>query len=144
MKKTLYILYITLFSMQFVFAQTSENSKIYVKNTGIKEKLYGAKHEMLFAIKTEKQPDFTKEFDRTIDDFIISYIKLIDENFNNSDIKVANKVFTETQQLVQPTPKNPFVFEEKLNTLYENLDLSLQNIIVKYTEPTFLDVINQK
>ena len=144
MKKIFYILYIALFSTQFVFAQTSENSKIYVKNMGIKEKLSGAKHEMLFAIKPEKKPNFTKEFDQTIDNFIISYIKLVDENFNDSEIKAANKTFNETQQLVQPIPKNPVVFEEKINTLHENLDLSLQSIIVKYIGPAFLDTIKQK
>lgn len=144
MKKTLYILYIALFSTQFIFAQTSENSKIYVKNMGIKEKLSSAKHEMLFAIKTEKQSNFTQEFDQTIDNFIISYIKLVDENFNDSEIKAANKTFNETQQLVQPNPKNSVVFEEEVNILHENLDLSLQSIIVKYTEPAFLDSIKQK
>jgi len=144
MKKILFTLYIVLFSMQSVFAQTSENSKTYVKNMGIKEKLSGAKNEMLFAIKTEKQPNFTKEFDQTIDNFIVSYIKLVDENVNDSEIKAANKTFHETQQLVQLIPKNPVVFEQKINTLNEKLDLSLQIIIVKYIEPAFLDVIKQE
>ncbi|HUH25950.1 MAG TPA: hypothetical protein VLY87_04945 [Flavobacterium sp.] len=143
MKKLLYV-FIALFTMHFGFAQTSEDAKTYVKNMGIKEQLDETKKEILPGILEKNVTDFTKEFDGVVTDFISSLENLTNEAFSTEALKKFNKSVAESETPELMAPKDPVAFEQNVNTLEENLGLSLQGIVIKYADPAFLEELDQE
>lgn len=130
------------FAAQVGFAQ-SVDAKTYVKNMNVKEQLESAKKEILPMIQTGKEADFTKEFDSTVNDFIQSFEKAVDENVTAENLKAANKAFTETKQLTPATPKDLASFQEKVNTLQTEVGMSLQGLVMKYGKPEVLEAAQE-
>lgn len=143
MKKIL-IAFITLFTIQFGFAQASADAKTYVKNMGIKEQLEDTKKEILPGILEKNVPDFNKEFDGVVADFILGLENLTNETFTTEDLKKFNKSIAESAEPELMNPKDPANFENKINSLQENLGLSLQGILIKYADPAFLQEMEQE
>lgn len=130
------------FAVQVGFAQ-SEDAKTYVKNMNVKEQLEAAKKEILPSIQVGKEADFTKEFDTTVNDFIQSFTKAVDENVTADNLKAANKAFNETKQMTPAAPKDLTAFQEKINNLQNEMGMSLQGLVMKYAKPEVLETMQE-
>ena len=130
------------FAVQVGFAQ-SEDAKTYVKNMNVKEQLEAAKEEILPSIQIGKEADFKKEFDATVNDFIQSFTKAVDENVTADNLKAANKAFNETKQMTPATPKDLTAFQEKVNNLQNEMGMSLQGLVMKYAKPEVLETMQE-
>lgn len=143
MKKLLYV-FIAVFTMHFGFAQTSDDAKIYVKNMKIKEQIDETKKELLSGILEKNVADFNKEFDGVVAEFISGLEILTNDNFSTEALKKFNESVAASETPEFMTPKDPVAFEEKVNALQENLGLSLQGILIKYADPSFLEQLEQE
>lgn len=119
------------FAMQIGFAQ-SQDAQTFITNLGIKAQLDTAKEGILPDIQVGKEEDFKKEFDTTVNEFIGSFGKLVDESFNMDEVKLANKKFAETKELTKVLPKDAVAFQEKVGTLQNELGMTLQGLVMKY------------
>lgn len=137
MKKFIYGM-LVFFAVQTGFAQVSADAKTYVTNLGVKEQIDSAKEQILPSIQSGKTEEFSKEFDGLVNDFITSFSKLVEENYNAADLKTANKKFAETKEMTLVTPKDVNVFQEKVTQLQNEIGISLQGLVMKYADPALL------
>lgn len=137
MKKFIYGM-LVFFAVQTGFAQVSADAKTYVANLGVKEQIDSAKEQILPSIQSGKTEEFSKEFDGLVNDFITSFSKLVEENYNAADLKTANKKFAETKEMTLVTPKDVNVFQEKVTQLQNEIGISLQGLVMKYADPALM------
>lgn len=130
------------FAAHVGFAQ-SQDAKTYVNNMNVKAQLEAAKEEILPSIQIGKEADFKKEFDATVNDFLQSFTKAVDENVTADNLKAANKAFNETKQLTPATPKDLAAFQEKVNNLQNEMGMSLQGLVMKYAKPEVLEAMQE-
>lgn len=119
------------FAVQIGFAQ-SQDAQTFVDNMGVKVQIEGAKKQILPAIDTAKVNEFTKEFDALASTFITDFTKLVDENYDATEIKDANKKYAETKEMTQIAPKDTAAFEQKVNALQAEVGMSMQGLVMKY------------
>lgn len=119
------------FAIQSGFAQT-QDATTYVENMGMKVNIDGVKQQILPMIDTAKVDDFNKEFDVLVSGFVADFSKLVDENYNAADIKEANKKFVETKELAVIEPKDKTSFEQKAGALSNEVNMTMQGLVMKY------------
>ncbi|UUV22451.1 hypothetical protein [Paenimyroides aestuarii] len=119
------------FAIQVGFAQ-SQDAQTFVSNMGVKAQIEGAKQQILPAIDTAKVDEFTKEFDAVASNFITDFTKLVDENYDATEIKDANKKYAETKEMTQIAPKDAAAFEQKINALQAEVGMTMQGLVMKY------------
>lgn len=120
------------FAVQIGFAQASQDAQTFVSNLGLKAQVDAAKEQILPMIEVGKEEEFKKEFDLLVTDFTNSYSKLVDDNFDSTEVKAANKKFIETKELSKVSPKDVVAFQEKVTALQNEIGISLQGIVMKY------------
>lgn len=131
------------FAVQVSFAQASKDAQTFVSNLGIKAQIETAKQEILPSIQAGKEQEFTKEFDSLVNDFIGTFTKLVDENYNAEEVKAANKKFAETKEMTAVAPKDAMAFQEKVNALQNEIGMSLQGLVMKYADPAVLNAAEE-
>ena len=137
MKKFIYGM-LLFFAVQAGFAQASADAKTYVANLGVKQQIDSAKEQILPSIQSGKTEEFTKEFDGLVSDFINTFSKLVEENYNAEELKAANKKFAETKEMALVQPKDVNAFQEKVTNLQNEIGMSLQGLVMKYADPALL------
>ena len=136
MKKVIYGA-IMFFAIQTGFAQT-QDAKTFVNSTVNTEAI---KQQILPMIDTAKVEDFNKEFDALVSGFVTDFSKLVDENFDAADLKAANKKFADTkdiQELGMIEPKDKAVFEQKAGALSNEVNMTMQGLVMKYASAEVL------
>lgn len=130
MKKFIYGA-IMLLAVQTGFAQT-QDAKTFVNNTVNTDAI---KQQILPMIDTAKVADFNKEFDALVNGFVTDFSKLVDENFDAAELKAVNKKFADTknvQDLATIQPKDKATFEQKATTLSNEVNMTMQGLVMKY------------
>ena len=120
-----------LFVVQTGFAQT-QDAKTFVNNTVNTDAI---KQQILPMIDTAKVADFNKEFDALVNGFVTDFSKLVDENFDAAELKAVNKKFADTkdvQDLATIQPKDKATFEQKATTLSNEVNMTMQGLVMKY------------
>jgi len=117
---------------QVSLAQGSPDAIKFVNNLGVKTQIDAAKEQILPSIEVGKEADFIKEFDTAVTDFTNTFTKLVDENYDMELVKAANKKFDETKEMTQVLPKDAVAFQEKVNTLQNEIGMTLQGLVMKY------------
>ncbi len=130
MKKFIYGA-IMFFAIQTGFAQT-QDAKTFVDNMGMKANIDGVKQQILPMIDTAKVADFNKEFDALVNGFVSDFSKLVDENYDAAELKAANKKFAETKEVTVLEPKDKTTFEQKAGTLSNEVNMTMQGLVMKY------------
>ncbi len=130
MKKLIYGA-IMCFAMHTGFAQT-QDAKTFVDNMGMKVNIDGVKQQILPMIDTAKVDDFNKEFDALVSGFVTDFSKLVDESYNATDLKAVNKKFADTKELDVIEPKDKTSFEQKAGALSDEVNMTMQGLIMKY------------
>jgi|SRR5690606_4523787 len=130
MKKFIYGA-IMIFAVQTGFAQT-QDAKTFVDNMGMKTNIDGVKEQILPMIDTAKVDDFNKEFDALVNGFVTDFSKLIDESYNAADLKAVNKKFADTKELDVIEPKDKTSFEQKAGALSNEVNMTMQGLVMKY------------
>ncbi|SFN22364.1 hypothetical protein SAMN05421741_102189 [Paenimyroides ummariense] len=130
MKKFIYGA-IMLLAVQTGFAQT-QDAKTFVDNMGMKANIDGVKQQILPMIDTAKVDDFNKEFDALVNGFVTDFSKLVDENYDAAELKAANKKFAETKEVTVLEPKDKTTFEQKAGTLSNEVNMTMQGLVMKY------------
>ena len=102
---------------QVSLAQGSPDAIKFVNNLGVKTQIDAAKEQILPSIEVGKEAEFTK---------------LVDENYDMELVKAANKKFDETKEMTQVLPKDAVAFQEKVNTLQNEIGMTLQGLVMKY------------
>lgn len=119
------------FAIQSGFAQT-QDAKTFVNNTVNTDAI---KQQILPMIDTAKVDDFNKEFDALVNGFVTDFSKLVDENFDAAELKAVNKKFADTkdvQELATIEPKDKAAFEQKATTLSNEVNMTMQGLVMKY------------
>ena len=142
MKKTLYV-FIALFTLQIGFAQVSEEAKTYIKNAGIPEQLDATKTQILPAILEENRVAFNKDYDAATKNYISELETLVNDNFETADLKKYNESIIVNTAPEAMVPKDAVGFQQKANTLQQNLGLFLQGLMEKYADPAILQQMQQ-
>lgn len=131
------------FSTQFVSAQSEQFTKdaiAYVETTGIKNQMNPIKEQFLSAIIPNNVESYNKDFDGVVDTFVNNFSKLITQNFKESDVTHALKLYNETKEFVGlPTLENETEFNTKLQELQTQMMTELQAVIIKYADPEKLN-----
>lgn len=130
MKKFIYAA-MMLFAVQTGFAQT-QDAKTFVDNMGMKANIDGVKQQILPMIDTAKVDDFNREFDALVNGFVTDFSKLVDENYDAAELKAANKKFAETKEVTVLEPKDKTTFEQKAGTLSNEVNMTMQGLVMKY------------
>lgn len=117
-----------LFAVQTGFAQT-QDAKTFVNNTVNTDAI---KQQILPMIDTAKVADFNKEFDALVNGFVTDFSKLVDENYDAAELKAANKKFAETKEVTVLEPKDKTTFEQKATTLSNEVNMTMQGLVMKY------------
>lgn len=96
-------------------------------------KAYGSiKTQMLIAIPTKNQEDFSKEFDNSLPIFLEDFEKFYSSHFTHSEIKEIIKFYeTPTGQKLS---KNISLMIENPLKYNENWDKKIQEILIKYMQ----------
>lgn len=141
MKKLVVMLALAL-STQLSFAQTAQVNPIiteFIEAQGLKQQLLSAKESLNEYILESNKDAFTKDYDTTVDKFIVKFGNVVSKNFSNDEISNLVKSIKEQKEFEGFSEEKQKMFESDVQVLQTEFGMEINELIMQYGNPELFE-----
>lgn len=141
MKKLVVMLALAL-STQLSFAQTAQVNPIiteFIEAQGLKQQLLSAKESLNEYILESNKDAFTKDYDTTVDKFIVKFGNVVSKNFSNDEISNLVKSIKEQKEFEGLSEEKQKMFESDVQVLQTEFGMEINELIMQYGNPELFE-----